>query len=455
VKQRDTDLPARHRAEVADGMFSAVRRLTWSADRLAAERQRRLRELLAWSSERSPFHAERLAGIDVEQFTEADLASIPIMTRTDVMGDFDRVVTDPALTLDVVNEHLATRDAADYLLDEYQVVATSGTTGARSLFVYGWDAWTTFVLAATRWRSRDGNTLPLDAPTASLFAWDATHVSGALHAFFRNTSDDASPPLLHLAPTLPLPEIVAALNASPPLLLQGYPSSVHLLAVESLRGRLQIRPERVVTCGEHCTNETRSVVADAWGVEIYDYWGCSEGAYAFPCAAGTGMHLPDDLVIVEPVDSEGKAVANGEPAAKILLTNLYNPTQPLIRYEIADAMTIVTDTCQCGCAHRRITHIAGRTDTFFAYEGDAIVHSLGVDTTLLHEGNLVSYQVTQTPRGMDIRILTKGACDVDGLRRGIVDLCTASGLADPQVTIREVDSLERLWSGKLQMYQPL
>ena len=42
-------LLARQRAEVTDGLFSAVRRLRWSADRLAAERERQLRELLSWS----------------------------------------------------------------------------------------------------------------------------------------------------------------------------------------------------------------------------------------------------------------------------------------------------------------------------------------------------------------------------------------------------------------------
>ena len=52
-------LLARQRAEVTDGLFSAVRRLRWSADRLAAERERRLRELLSWSVERhrrQPLH---------------------------------------------------------------------------------------------------------------------------------------------------------------------------------------------------------------------------------------------------------------------------------------------------------------------------------------------------------------------------------------------------------------
>ena len=49
------ELVTRQRSDVSDGLFASERRLRWSADRLAMERLRRLREQLAWSAERSPF----------------------------------------------------------------------------------------------------------------------------------------------------------------------------------------------------------------------------------------------------------------------------------------------------------------------------------------------------------------------------------------------------------------
>jgi len=449
------DLLVRQRAEVTDMMFAAVRRLRWSADRLAAERERRLREMLAWSVERSPFHAERLAGIEASCFTEADLPMLPTMTKADLMGNFDRAVTDPALTLDMVNGHVEDLDEDCYLLDKYRVIATSGSSGSRGLFVYGWDEWVTFVVVATRWQGRDGNTLPLDSSVGTLFTSNTKHISGALHAFLKGLSGDKAQTVAHFPVTLSLPEIVAGLNGAQPVVLQGYPSAVHLLALEAKAGRLEISPKRITTCGEQCTDEARAAVADAWGLEICDYWGCSEGVYAFPCEAGDGMHLPDDLVIIEPVDRHGNVVAPGRPADKILLTNLYNRTQPLIRYEITDAMTIVDGTCSCGCSHRRITDLAGRTDSFFLYEGGAAVHWLGMSTVLLSDPDVVELQVTQTPRGADIAVATKGACNIEGIRRGLVDLMAKAGLPDPQVTIRETDALDRLWSGKLRQFQPL
>ena len=77
------------------------------------------------------------------------------------------------------------------------------------------------------------------------------------------------------------------------------------------------------------------------------------------------MHIADDLVILEPVDAQGNAVPYGQPADRVLLTNLYNLDQPLIRYDIANAMTMTDAPCPCGCAHRRITDIRARLNGAF------------------------------------------------------------------------------------------
>ncbi|HUC15648.1 MAG TPA: hypothetical protein VMS00_14455, partial [Acidimicrobiales bacterium] len=55
VGERYEDLLARQRGDYTSALLGGFRRLRWSADRLAAERQKRLRELLSWSVERSAF----------------------------------------------------------------------------------------------------------------------------------------------------------------------------------------------------------------------------------------------------------------------------------------------------------------------------------------------------------------------------------------------------------------
>ena len=101
------------------------------------------------------------------------------MTKPDLMGHFDQVVTDPALTFDVVNEHVADLDEDAYLFGQYRAVATSGTTGKRG---FSSTAGTSGHLRAHghALAGPERQRLPIDASIASLFASNATHVSGAL-----------------------------------------------------------------------------------------------------------------------------------------------------------------------------------------------------------------------------------------------------------------------------------
>ena len=91
------DLVRRQREDLQNAFLRGAMRLHWSADRLAAERQRLLRDLLLLAADRSPFWRARLAGRDLETFTEADLPSLPVLTRAEMMGEFDRLITVPGI----------------------------------------------------------------------------------------------------------------------------------------------------------------------------------------------------------------------------------------------------------------------------------------------------------------------------------------------------------------------
>jgi hypothetical protein len=68
------------------------------------EREHRRRILLTTAKARSPWHRERLRDVDAATFTEADLPSLPTMTKADLMDNFEAVVTDPRLTRDLVDD---------------------------------------------------------------------------------------------------------------------------------------------------------------------------------------------------------------------------------------------------------------------------------------------------------------------------------------------------------------
>jgi hypothetical protein len=124
-------LRQRHLADLAALLPEHTQRLHWAAERLGRERRDRLRDLLRVAGSSSPWHRDRLAGVDPDGFEETDLASLPPMTKDDLMANWDAVVTDRRLTLDLVEGHLAGLEADAYLFGEFHAVASGGSSGRR------------------------------------------------------------------------------------------------------------------------------------------------------------------------------------------------------------------------------------------------------------------------------------------------------------------------------------
>jgi phenylacetate-CoA ligase len=444
---RHEELRRAQRVDVGALTLAHARRLRWSKEQIATERRTRLRELVAHAVEHSPFHAERLAGVDPSRVTEEELSSFPVMTKDDLMSEFDWVVTDPRLSLAVVEDHMAQAEDRQYLYDRFRVVTSSGSSGRRGVYVYDWDEWVALALMQSRGRLGmvDGSPRPPGRTTASLYAGAGAHLSRVMRSFLAEPGED----IHHLPMTLPVAKVVQGLNGLWPELLMGYPSAIDLMVREAEGGRLTIRPRYVETCGELLMERTRQAVRAIWGVEIDDSWAVVEGAHAFSCAAGQGLHLADDLVIVEPVDVDGRPVPPGEPAAKLYLTNLYNRTEPLIRFEIADGLTLLDDLCPCGCAHRRITDLTGRADVVFDYGNDVRVHPMQLRLEL-HD--VSEYQVRQTARGAIVKIVSRRPDELAPIRTRVARALQMAGVPHPAVVVEAVDRLERLPSGKLRQF---
>ena len=164
------------------------------------------------------------------------------------------------------------------------------------------------------------------------------------------------------------------------------------------------------------------------------------------------MHVADDLVILEPADADGNVVPYGQPAERLLLTNLFNLAQPLIRYDLVDAVTMSDEPCPCGCAHRRITAISGRIDGAFQYESGAPVPRAAVEKTVLATPGIADFFVGKTQRGVDVKVVTDGSCDLQHLRMELVDVLRRHRVPESDVVVQEVRSIDRLWSGKSKQF---
>jgi phenylacetate-CoA ligase len=431
-------------------------RLTWSADRLRAERTLRLRELLRMARAHSSWHRARLSTVDVDAIDEDRLGGLPVMTKSDLMAHFDEIVTDRRVTLDLVNAHLARLTSDAYLLDEFHALASGGSSGVRGVFVWGWDAWAVCWLMNLRSQVSDALGDPDDAPGPPVLmivaADNPAHFSGAQGQTF------ASPALqvCRFPVTMPLEAIVQGLNRINGRTLMAYATMLATLAAEARAGRLAISPRRIIAVAEPLLPEIREAAQDVWGAPIANSWGTSEGGVvARGCYRGTGMHLADDLLIVEPVDGNGEAVPCASESAKVYLTNLFNPLLPLIRYEITDQVTFLDEPCACGSAHRRIADIQGRLDDVFRYPSGIVVHPHAFRSVLGRDARVIEYQVRQTVRGGDVLIRTRGSVDVERLARALEGELDRVGCPQPLVTARVVERIPRVGVGKLRRFVPM
>jgi phenylacetate-coenzyme A ligase PaaK-like adenylate-forming protein len=444
----------RHVARMMEMMPEFLARLSWSREEVRGARESGLRAILAHAQAHSPWHRRRLTGVAADRVREADLGDLPVMTKDDLMTHFDEIVTDPRVTRDVVEAHLAGLTTDAYLLDEYHVCASGGSSGRRGAFVYDFEGWPVGYLGFLRFSMRRAAEVlsGVNEPVMAMVAADkASHMTSA----FTQTFSPPGQRIERMPATWPLARIVEALNATQPHFLTGYTSLIHQLAREAAEGRLRITPQLVGATSEPVLPEIRAAVAEAWGAPLFNGFGSTEGLMGGSCSAGRGIHLSDDLFVIEPVDAAGRPVPAGERAAKVYLTNLFNRAQPLIRYELSDEMTVLDGPCPCGMALLRVDDIQGRLDDCFAYPGGPTVHPFTFRSVLGRERDIVEYQVRQTARGVDVRVVCQRPMETarvaEALRRALADL----GLAGAEVSVTTVDALARQETGKLKRFVPL
>lgn len=452
------DLRQRHLARAGELLPALLDRLTWPADRLAEHRTAELRRLLVAAREASPWHRERLADVDVAALDQADLTSLPVMTKDDLMGHFDDIVTDDRLRLEVVEDFLTGMTSDAYLFGRYHAGASGGSTGRRGVVVYDWDAWATCFWSLQRHQIAAQRSAPAGAGMRIAFVASAAPVH--MSATITRTFSTPTAEIQRFPVSTPLAEIVAGLNAFQPTVLLGYPSALHPLATEAAAGRLRISPQRIDGTAEVLLPETRAALEEAFGVLVGNNYALSEGGGAAQSCAAGAMHLADDLLIVEPVDADGEPVPPGTRCAKLYLTCLFNDALPLIRYEVTDQIELLTgtDPCLCGSTHRRIADPYGRLDDVFTYRGvtgPLTVHPHVFRSPLSRHREIVEYQVRQTPAGACVAVRAIGPCATDQLATDVAEGLAAAGLPAPQVEVDLVDRLPRPVSGKLIRFLPM
>ncbi|MEO0797005.1 MAG: hypothetical protein AAFX93_17750 [Verrucomicrobiota bacterium] len=431
---------ARFRSMIPD----AVAQLNWNRAQIEAEQTRRLRQTLAHAKENSPFYAERLQDINPHNFTRADLPSIPVLTKEEVMTHWDQIVTDPRLSLAKANAHLERFREGEtdniYFLDEYYLCATGGSSGRRGLFL--WDSEHFATTTAIMYRidaRRDQQRPPTRQRTAVICAGSYLHGSRML---FPNTADPERQ--LHIISAgTPIPEIVERLNTFQPDRLVSYSSVVEELCHTAKAGQLQIALQQIYVNSEPLSDLARRLSKKIWGIDIHNSWGSVElGIAGVEGDQFEGILLAEDYNVFEAFDESGKSIEEG-PADHLVVTRLFNKTFPLIRYVMTDSPVMAKPGATDAPGYRRILELKGRSDVWFDYPDGPHLHPMVFRGILGQEASIIEYQVRQTSKGADVDLIVSDAPDLERIRRSLVDKLIAKGLKQPEVAIAVVSELIR------------
>ncbi len=432
-------------------------KIEWSLTQLQALRDERLRALVRHAKAHSPWHANRLRHVNPDRLRGDDLSTIPPMTKADLMEHWDEIVTDRRLTLDMVTKHLAgiSTYGPSYLLDEYHVLASGGSSGLRGVFVWDYAGWLTAQLSTARVGAWLCTHLGMESPEpgARVGAASPVHATAAMEATFGGPLASR-----HSFPvTLPLAEIVAGLNRTRPVMLNCYPSMLHRLALEARAGRLRIAPRLLICATEPLPAGTRQLVESVFDAPAIDAYGASETwCLAISPPGSPNLHLLEDVAVCEPVDRDGRPVEPGDSSAALLVTNVVNRVLPLIRYELNDEVTFLPEPNPGPWAGRRIAPVGGRHDHVFSYAGGVAVHPIVFHSALDELPDVSEFQVRQTPHGADIVVRAAPDVALDGVRSSLISSLRRLGLSDPQISIAAVNDLPRKPdTGKLTRFIPL
>lgn len=214
--------------------------------------------------------------------------------------------------------------------------------------------------------------------------------------------------IVRLGPCSPQAQWDAILKHCPTVLISVPSFLPKLIAFAEKEGinLSETSVERIICIGEPIRkvdfelNDLGKHITDKWPIQLISTYASTEMGAAFTeCTHGKGGHLNPDLLVLEVVDEEGKAVASGE-MGEVVVTPLDIEATPLIRYKTGDLCHVYYETCSCGNATPRLGPVVGRKQQMIKYKGTTIFPS-AIENVLAGLG-IELYQISILKNELDM-----------------------------------------------------
>jgi len=318
----------------------------WTAGEIEAYQNEKLRSLVRNAYENVPYYRERWKALKItpdDIRSREDLHKLPVLTKEEIRENADRFVSQKTPRRELLSRH------------------TSGTTGKALHFymtaeavAFQWAVW---------WRHRLRFGVTPGSWHANFTGQRVVPITQRMPPYWR-WNRPMRQVLINMQSLTPgkIASIVEMLNSQRLDFYTGYPSFIHMLAVNASDSGLRLSsPPRVIFTGaENMLDFQRRDIQAFTGAILSDHYGCTE-------ACGNASRCPE-FVYHEDFEfgiMEGIERTPGDPARTIVCTGFACDAFPFIRYEVGDT-AIWRDgrPCACGRNSTVLLRVEGRCDDY-------------------------------------------------------------------------------------------
>jgi len=361
--------------------------------------------------------------------TANDLVKLPVLTRDDVKKN--------------THEFISARFKRQELIPGH----TSGTTGSPLEFF--WDQNTCVYNNAADWRQKNWAGLRYGDRHAVLLGRMIVSAKTRTPPFWRMNflHNQLWLSSFHMSQEN-LPLYVEKLEKWKPKVIEGYPSTVYILAkyLESQKKKLPLTA--VLTSSETLFPIQRKTIEKSFECRVFDFYGLAERViFATECDKHEGHHLNMDYGITEILDNKAESVKKGQ-TGWLVGTSLHNYAMPFIRYKSNDVSVIRTKKCSCGREFPLMDDVTTKAEDIVVTKDGRYVspsvlthpfkplHNIKMSQIIQEDVDRIRIKIVKGPgyNDKDTEILLSAFCDRVG----------------PEMTVRVefVDSIERTDAGK-------
>lgn len=441
--------------------FEEARKLVKAGETASEEermkmRRERLHTLVDYARKNSPYLRELYKNLP-ENY---ELEDLPVLKKEDALLNYNEWVTDPELNIDIVREYLA-RGASDnsLLLGKYTALQTSGSTG------------NPLPMVRDMHRNQIHTQLLLQRLMSPVPQGYYDHSKHKM-AFIVHLSTSASSYGSYLKTKARHPgfddnitaisildsaeQMVKKLNEFQPEIIVAYPPSLVMLAEEQAKGNLKINLGLIVSSAELLTEENYYRIHDVFGCPILNNYCMTEGGEIAMTHNCPHLHINEDWVILEPVDENLNPMKDSDEfSSGILVTDLSNFVQPIIRYYVNDSIRILKE--RFDCYNLPVMEIRGRSWDSFTIGGKNF-STKGLEVKAKFVKGLCGYQFIQTSdNSMEVRGIVAAGYDKEkvlgGLAETIAGYFREAGCKDVKITYSGEAPIHNEKGGKTPMYK--